>query len=92
MVKIFDKMLFMEMLPQWTYGSSSLDDLQLLLQVLEIGCGNSQLSEELYKGGVTEITCIDLSAIAVEKMQKRLLSKGYKGVWAGFLQHMSPLF
>ena len=50
------------------------------MQVLEIGCGNSRLSEELYKGGITEITCIDLSAIAVEKMQKRYLSKGYKGV------------
>ncbi|XP_010243291.1 PREDICTED: endothelin-converting enzyme 2 isoform X1 [Nelumbo nucifera] len=45
--------------------------------VLEIGCGNSHLSEELYKDGITEITCIDLSAVAVEKMQKRLLSKGY---------------
>lgn len=38
------------------------------------------MSEELYKEGISEITCIDLSAIAVEKMQKRLLSKGYKGV------------
>ncbi|RVW48426.1 Endothelin-converting enzyme 2 [Vitis vinifera] len=54
--------------------------LQPNYSVLEIGCGNSQLSEELYKGGITEITCIDLSAIAVEKMQKRLLSKGYKEI------------
>jgi 2-polyprenyl-3-methyl-5-hydroxy-6-metoxy-1,4-benzoquinol methylase len=50
------------------------------MKVLELGCGNSQLCEELYKDGVTEITCIDLSAIAVEKMQKRLALKGYKGV------------
>lgn len=50
------------------------------LQVLEVGCGNSQLCEELYKDGITEITCIDLSAVAVEKMQKRLQSKGYKGL------------
>jgi len=48
--------------------------------VLELGCGNSQLCEELYKDGVTEITCIDLSSIAVEKMQKRLALKGYKGI------------
>lgn len=48
--------------------------------VLELGCGNSQLCEELYKDGVTEITCIDLSAIAVEKMQKRLALKGYKEI------------
>jgi 2-polyprenyl-3-methyl-5-hydroxy-6-metoxy-1,4-benzoquinol methylase len=50
------------------------------MKVLELGCGNSQLCEELYKDGVTEITCIDLSSIAVEKMQKRLALKGYKGV------------
>ncbi|XP_068653817.1 uncharacterized protein [Aristolochia californica] len=44
--------------------------------VLELGCGNSQLSEELYKDGVADITCIDLSAVAVEKMRARLLEKG----------------
>ncbi|PSS29397.1 Endothelin-converting enzyme 2 region like [Actinidia chinensis var. chinensis] len=48
--------------------------------VLELGCGNSQLCEELYKDGVTDITCTDLSAVAVERMQKRLLSKGYKEI------------
>nr|QTZ19452.1 methyltransferase 13 [Bixa orellana] len=45
--------------------------------VLELGCGNSQLCEELYKEGITEITCIDLSSVAVQKMQERLSSKGY---------------
>ncbi|KAJ4962482.1 hypothetical protein NE237_022421 [Protea cynaroides] len=48
--------------------------------VLELGCGNSQLCEELHNDGITEITCIDLSAVAVEKMQKRLRAKGYKDV------------
>ncbi|KAF5758781.1 putative endothelin-converting enzyme 1 [Helianthus annuus] len=48
--------------------------------VLELGCGNSQLSDELYNDGITNITCIDLSSVAVEKMQKRFFSKGYKGV------------
>lgn len=47
--------------------------------MLELGCGNSQLCEELYKDGITQITCIDLSAVAVEKMHKRLLAKGYNG-------------
>lgn len=51
-----------------------------MIKVLELGCGNSQLCEELYKDGITEMTCIDLSAVAVEKMQKRLTLKGYKGV------------
>ncbi|KAI3957508.1 hypothetical protein MKX01_001867 [Papaver californicum] len=46
--------------------------------VLELGCGNSQLGEELHKDGITGLTCIDLSAVAVDNMQKRLLSKGIK--------------
>ncbi|XP_054787658.1 uncharacterized protein LOC129293622 [Prosopis cineraria] len=48
--------------------------------VLELGCGNSQMCEELYKDGVTDITCIDLSSVAVEKMQKRLFSRGFKDI------------
>ncbi|KAK6159431.1 hypothetical protein DH2020_006745 [Rehmannia glutinosa] len=53
------------------------------LLVLEVGCGNSQLCEELYRDGITELTCIDLSSIAVEKMKQRLLSKGCKGLNVG---------
>lgn len=48
--------------------------------VLELGCGNSQLSEELYKDGIAKITCIDLSAVAVENKKKQLLSKGFKDI------------
>ncbi|XP_010028562.2 EEF1A lysine methyltransferase 4 [Eucalyptus grandis] len=48
--------------------------------VLELGCGNSQLCENLYDDGVTDVTCIDLSAVAVERMQKRVQSKGYKEI------------
>lgn len=44
-----------------------------------MGSGNSKLSEELYNDGITDITCIDLSAVAVEKMQRRLHLKGMKG-------------
>ncbi|GAB4853937.1 hypothetical protein Ancab_018146 [Ancistrocladus abbreviatus] len=48
--------------------------------VLELGCGNSQLSEEMYKDGITNITCTDLSPVAVHKMQTRLSLKGYKEI------------
>ncbi|XP_073313260.1 uncharacterized protein [Primulina huaijiensis] len=48
--------------------------------VLEVGCGNSQLCEELYRDGITELTCIDLSPVAVEKMKQRLSSKGFKEI------------
>ncbi|KAG5145448.1 hypothetical protein JHK84_030991 [Glycine max] len=47
--------------------------------VLELGCGNSQMCEQLHKDGTTNITCIDLSPVAVQNMQKRLLSRGFKG-------------
>ena len=55
-----------------------------MMKVLELGCGNSQLCEELYKDGITEITCIDLSSVAVERMKERLLSKGYEGVFGRY--------
>ncbi|CAI9104452.1 OLC1v1003121C1 [Oldenlandia corymbosa var. corymbosa] len=57
-----------------------LDHINPSYSVLELGCGNSQLCEELYSEGITDITCIDLSPVAVEKMSQRLLSKGYKEI------------
>ncbi|KAL8143529.1 hypothetical protein V2J09_016561 [Rumex salicifolius] len=48
--------------------------------VLELGCGNSQLSDEMYNDGITDITCIDLSSVAVEKMRSRLSSKGFTDI------------
>ncbi|XP_004507399.1 uncharacterized protein [Cicer arietinum] len=48
--------------------------------VLELGCGNSQMCEGLYKDGTTNITCIDLSHVAVHNMQNRLLSHGVKDI------------
>ncbi|KAM7251320.1 hypothetical protein ACFE04_023203 [Oxalis oulophora] len=50
--------------------------------VLELGTGNSQLCQELYDDGITDITCTDLSAVAVKNMQTRLLSKGYTEIKA----------
>lgn len=57
-----------------------LQHIKPLSSVLELGCGNSQLCEELYRDGITELTCIDLSPIAVEKMKQRLINKGYKEI------------
>ncbi|CAA0807581.1 S-adenosyl-L-methionine-dependent methyltransferases superfamily protein [Striga hermonthica] len=48
--------------------------------VLELGCGSSQLCEELYRDGITDLTCVDLSPVAVEKMKQRLISKGLKEI------------
>ncbi|GKB93125.1 methyltransferase-like protein 13, partial [Tanacetum coccineum] len=49
------------------------------LQVMELGCGESQLCEDLYKEDITDLTFIDLSSVAVAKMHKRLFSKGLRG-------------
>ncbi|KEH30388.1 putative endothelin-converting enzyme 1 [Medicago truncatula] len=48
--------------------------------VLELGCGNSQMCDGLYNDGTTNITCIDLSHVAVHNMQNRLLSQGFKDI------------
>ncbi|KMZ64597.1 putative Methyltransferase [Zostera marina] len=48
--------------------------------VLEIGCGNSRLCEGLYGDGITQITSIDLSPAAVERMEMRLLGGGFEGI------------
>ncbi|KAK7257919.1 hypothetical protein RIF29_32244 [Crotalaria pallida] len=51
-----------------------------LSSVLELGCGNSQMCEELHKDGATNITCIDLSPVAVDNMLRRLHSRGFKDI------------
>ncbi|CAL4984054.1 unnamed protein product [Urochloa decumbens] len=51
------------------------------LSVLEVGCGNSRLGEELLREGVDGgITCVDLSPVAVQRMRDRLAVQGTKGV------------
>eukprot|EP00249_Psilotum_nudum_P002702 c15824_g1_i1 orf=453-1184(-) len=49
-------------------------------RVLELGCGNSLMSWEMSKDGISEITCTDLSAVAIERMQNRLASMGCQGI------------
>ncbi|XP_042377490.1 EEF1A lysine methyltransferase 4-like isoform X2 [Zingiber officinale] len=48
--------------------------------VLEIGCGNSRLCEELRKDGVADMTCVDISPVAVERMRSRFRDKGLEGI------------
>ncbi|KAL6654811.1 hypothetical protein ACP70R_008276 [Stipagrostis hirtigluma subsp. patula] len=51
------------------------------LSVLEVGCGNSRLAEELLREGVAGgITCVDLSPVAVQRMRDRLAAQGTSGV------------
>lgn len=42
----------------------------LLIKILIVGCGNSDLSASLYDIGYTNITNIDYSEVVIEKMQR----------------------
>lgn len=49
-------------------------------RVLELGCGNSRLSIDMFRDGITHITCSDLSPVAVQEMQKHLEAERCTGV------------
>jgi 2-polyprenyl-3-methyl-5-hydroxy-6-metoxy-1,4-benzoquinol methylase len=38
---------------------------------LMLGCGNSELSEQMYDAGYTKITNIDISSVVIEQMAER---------------------
>ncbi|KAG6515079.1 hypothetical protein ZIOFF_025459 [Zingiber officinale] len=48
--------------------------------VFAIGCGYSRLCEELRKDGVADMTCVDISPVAVERMRSRFRDKGLEGI------------
>ncbi|KAH7426382.1 hypothetical protein KP509_11G099300 [Ceratopteris richardii] len=48
-------------------------------RVLELGCGNSRLSIDMFHDGITQITCTDLSPVAVKQMQQRLEAENCTG-------------
>merc|ERR1712166_474542 len=45
-------------------------------KVLVVGCGNSQLSAEMYEDGITDITNIDISEPVIEQMKQRYGNEG----------------
>ncbi|KAG6470770.1 hypothetical protein ZIOFF_071848 [Zingiber officinale] len=47
--------------------------------VLEIGCGKPRLCKELHKDGVADMTCVDISPVAVERMRSRFRDEGHEG-------------
>jgi 2-polyprenyl-3-methyl-5-hydroxy-6-metoxy-1,4-benzoquinol methylase len=46
-------------------------------KILNIGAGNSVLSEEMYKEGYKHITNVDFSEIVVDDMQSKYKKEGY---------------
>ncbi|RXG57535.1 Methyltransferase-like protein 13 [Armadillidium vulgare] len=51
------------------------DHIQKTDRILILGCGNSNLSEDLYKDGYENITNIDFSSVAIETASKKTQSK-----------------
>ncbi|CAM6095579.1 unnamed protein product [Calypogeia fissa] len=49
-------------------------------RVLEVGCGNSQMGEEIYKDGFTQMTRTDLSPVVIDLVQKRSAGQGCEGI------------
>ncbi|EFJ06065.1 hypothetical protein SELMODRAFT_136061, partial [Selaginella moellendorffii] len=45
--------------------------------ILELGCGNSRMSEDMYQDGFTDITATDLSPVAVESKRWRCFDLNY---------------
>jgi len=48
------------------------------LRVLVVGCGNSELSENLYDDGFTNLVSVDYSDVVIKKMQDATKSKSMK--------------
>ena len=44
-------------------------------KILNLGCGNSRLSEEMFEDGYTNITNIDFSDKVISQMSERLTAK-----------------
>jgi ubiquinone/menaquinone biosynthesis C-methylase UbiE len=44
--------------------------------ILQLGCGNSRMTEDMYDDGFTSIANIDISKVCIEQMQERHKDKG----------------
>ena len=49
--------------------------------ILNVGCGNSRLSEEMYEDGYTQIMNVDYSLVAIKAMQEKYREKVGKLCW-----------
>ncbi|XP_065666672.1 EEF1A lysine methyltransferase 4 isoform X2 [Hydra vulgaris] len=71
----WDKRFESEITYEWFAGYSSFKhylkkDIYITDKILVLGCGNSSLSEELYKDGYQNIINIDYSKIVIDKMSE----------------------
>eukprot|EP00246_Nothoceros_aenigmaticus_P007419 TRINITY_DN2119_c0_g1_i1.p1 TRINITY_DN2119_c0_g1~~TRINITY_DN2119_c0_g1_i1.p1 ORF type:complete len:156 (-),score=18.93 TRINITY_DN2119_c0_g1_i1:1104-1517(-) len=57
-----------------------LKHIRLSDRVLEVGCGNSRMSEHMYKDGITHITSTDLSSVAVDRLRDRCAVQKCQGI------------
>ncbi|OLP81606.1 Methyltransferase-like protein 13 [Symbiodinium microadriaticum] len=52
-------------------ATASLDGGPRSAKVLDLGCGNAKLAEEMYDDGFENITALDISEVAIESMRQR---------------------
>eukprot|EP00439_Symbiodinium_sp_Y106_P021626 s3771_g2.t1 len=52
-------------------ATASLDGGPRSAKVLDLGCGNAKLGEEMYDDGFENITALDISEVAIESMRQR---------------------
>eukprot|EP00897_Mesotaenium_endlicherianum_P002568 jgi/Mesen1/2339/ME000155S01419 len=81
----WDKRFEQEEEYEWFKGYSAFRDLLLehckpLDRILVVGCGNSRLSEELYRDGMRNIVSTDLSEVVIERMREGATSRGCAGI------------
>ena len=53
------------------------------LRILQLGCGNSDITELLFRAGVRHMINIDFSAVCITRMQALALEKGWTDAAAG---------
>lgn len=52
-------------------------------EILDLGCGNAKLSEELFDHGYRRVTGLDISPVAIDSMRERNAERRPEIRWAG---------
>lgn len=69
-------------LPRSRTATSSLPE-PTAAEILDLGCGNAKLSEELFDHGYRRVTGLDISPVAIDSMRERNAERRPEIRWAG---------
>lgn len=48
--------------------------------ILNVGCGNSSIQEDMYEDGFHNIVGNDISSVVIDEMNQSMKEKGYEGM------------